>query len=229
MNETEPSQSAIESSKNLQQAIEQLGLDIDMAAMAQMQKYCEMLWDRNQVLNLTRHTDFDTFARRDVLDSWHLSRLIEPNTEVLDIGSGGGVPGLLLAIMRPDLQITVCDSVGKKATVLDEFARDLGLEIETYHCRAEDLVEDFRFDYCVARAVGSLSRICTWLDRNWINVGRLLAVKGPRFQAEIEEAQSKGLLDKLDVQVAARYPMPGTESESIILNVCLKSLSEKNN
>ena len=61
--------------------------------VAQIDRYCALLWDWNSKLNLTRHTDFDTFVSRDVVDSLELAKLLSANEEVLDVGSGGGVPG----------------------------------------------------------------------------------------------------------------------------------------
>ena len=70
-----------------------------------IQQYCVLLWHKNQKLNLTRHTDWQTFVARDLVDTLQLSKLIDHGKDVLDVGSGGGVPGLLLAIIRPDLTV----------------------------------------------------------------------------------------------------------------------------
>ncbi len=219
--------SASQPSASLQQATEKLAIDIPQPQLLQIERYCRLLWKKNEHINLTRHTDWDTFAARDVLDSWHVAKLIESG-EVLDIGSGGGVPGILVAILRPDVHVTCVDSVGKKTKVLEEFANALDLDMHIYQCRAEELLEDFRYDFCIARAVGSLTKMCRWFSDHWLNVGRLLAIKGPRFEEEINEANEKKLLRKLDVKIAAKYAMPNTENQSVILDICLASMRKKN-
>ena len=217
---------SIPPSKSLQEAIDKLEIEIPGLQLAQIENYVQLLWKKNEQINLTRHTDWDTFAARDVLDSWYVSQLIEGG-EILDIGSGGGVPGLLVAILRPDVHVTLVDSVGKKTLVLEEFSNALNLDVHIYQSRAEELLEDFRFDFCIARAVGPLAKMCQWFSSHWLNVGRLLAIKGPRFQQEIDDANEKNLLKKLDVQIAKKYAMPNTESESIILDICLASMRKK--
>ncbi len=211
-------------SQSLVEALERIGIEVETSTLMGIQHYCSLLWERNETLNLTRHTDFDTFASRDVLDTWQLSNLIRQDAEVLDIGSGGGVPGLLLSILRPDLRITCVDSVGKKAAVLEQFAAALEAPVEVYHNRAEELLDSFRYDYCVARAVGPLWKICQWFQPHWLNVGHLLAIKGPRYKDEIAEAKEKNLLNKVDLEIACSYPMPNTENESVILDLCLKTM-----
>ena len=90
------------------------------ASMQQpLEQYCQLLWSRNRHLNLTRHTDYEKFVSRDLLDTMELSSLIPPSMEVLDVGSGGGVPGIVLSIIRPDLEITLAESVTKKAEALN--------------------------------------------------------------------------------------------------------------
>ena len=85
-----------------------------------LQQYCELLWDWNTRLNLTRHTDYESFVTRDLLDSSRLAGHIPEGNSVLDVGSGGGVPGIVITILRPDLAVTLIDSTAKKANALKE-------------------------------------------------------------------------------------------------------------
>lgn len=195
--------------------------DLTPAMKAQLQTYCRLLWERNEVMNLTRHTTAEQFVFRDLLDSWQLARLLGQGEHVLDIGSGGGVPGLLLAILRPDLKLTLSDSVKKKARALEEFAAALNLPVEIYDCRAESLLESFRYDSTIARAVGPLVKLLPLLRREWLHVGRLLLLKGPRWQDELQEArQASAFLDReLQLSVQAEYPIPGETWSSTILEI----------
>lgn len=188
-----------------------------------LERYCRLLWDWNTKLNLTRHTDYDKFVSRDLVDSLQISQLLEPGQTVLDVGTGGGVPGIVLAILRPDLRISLCESVIKKARAVEQIVRALALSLPVHQDRAENVVQQQRFDVLVARAVGPLSKICKWFQPHWREFGCLLAVKGPRWVEERGEARHRGLLRSVELRKAASYPMPGTESESVILRLCAKS------
>ena len=190
---------------------------------APLQRYCELLWDWNVKLNLTRHTDYDRFVSRDLVDSLQLSQLLQPGQTVLDVGTGGGVPGIVLAILRPDLRVSLCESVGKKARAVEEIVGALALSLPVHHDRAEKVLESHRFDVLVARAVGPLWKICKWFQPHWDKFDCLLAVKGPRWVEERGEARHRGLLRSVELRKAASYPMPGTDSESVILRLCAKS------
>jgi 16S rRNA (guanine527-N7)-methyltransferase len=208
--------------KQLEEAIARYQLSVPNESLAKLDGYCRLLWNINVTLNLTRHTDFDKFVSRDLVDTLELSKLIPENQKVLDVGSGGGVPGIVLAILRPDLEVTLTESVGKKSAALDQIAEGLGMDVQIYNCRAEDLLEDFRMDVTVARAVGPLSKICTWFGDCWLNVGRLLAVKGPKWAEERAAANEAKLLDKVQLSKVAEYRTPGAEWNSVILELKAK-------
>lgn len=194
-------------------------LDVSPEAYPKLKHYCQALWEINQDLNLTRHTTNELFVTRDLLDTVELSKLIPEGKEVLDVGSGGGVPGMVLAILRPDLKVSLTDSVGKKAAALGDIADAVGLSMEIYHCRAEELLEDFRYDFTVARAVGPLRKMGVWFADCWPAIGRLLAVKGPKWVEEKDEASELGLLEKVDLRVLSEYEVPGVDWKSVILQL----------
>lgn len=204
-------------STSLEQAIERFGLPIQGDCVRKLDGYCKVLWKWNEKINLTRHTDYDTFVRRDLLDSYMLSLQLAENEEILDIGTGGGVPGVPLAILRPDLIVSVCDSVAKKSRAVDDMVQRLGLHIPVHAVRAQVVLEDLRFHSVVSRAAGSIKQLLTWLQDVWLGFDRLLAIKGPRWVTERGEARHLGLMNQIDLRKVASYPMPGTESESVIL------------
>ena len=194
----------------------------DDACLNKVRQYCVLLWVKNEQMNLSRHTTWDQFVSRDLMDTLQLSPLIPSGSLVLDVGSGGGVPGLLLAILRPDLKLTLTESVGKKAAALGEFASALELDVEIYNERAETVLEDFRFDVTIARAVGPLIKICRWFEDHWPSVGRLLAIKGPKWPEELEEATEANLTRGIEVAKLKEYSTPNTEWNSVILEVSAK-------
>ncbi len=214
-----PRQFAIEMNEelSLEDALSACGLSLPDRQREIIHSYCELLWDWNSRLNLTRHTDFETFVARDVVDSMQLADCLEPRESVMDVGSGGGVPGILLSILRPDTRITLCESVKKKAATLSDIVMRLELPCDVAAARAEEALVDMQFDTLVARAVGPMARMLRWFQPHWSSIGRLLMVKGPRWVEERKEARHLGLLRSLELRRLRSYPMPGTESESVIL------------
>ncbi len=195
----------------------QIELPVDQAAA--LQQYAELVWEWNEKLNMTRHTTWDLFVGRDLLDSVHLASVLEPKEQVLDLGSGAGVPGIPLAILRPDVSMSLAESVGKRAKVLDEMVAELQLPVSVYAARGEDILEDFQFDTITARAVGSLHKLCTWLRPHFGDFRRMLLLKGPRWIEERSEARHLGSLKGLQMRKRASYPLPGAEGESVILEL----------
>jgi 16S rRNA (guanine527-N7)-methyltransferase len=204
---------------SLEQALSHYGISLPDAQVEQLDRYCRLLWDWNDRLNLTRHTTWDKFVTRDLVDSMQLSQLLQPGQQLLDVGTGGGVPGIVLAILRDDVDVSLCESVQKKARVVQEIARQLDLPCAVHAERAEKLLEDLRYDVLVARAVGPLWKMCKWFHNHWHEFGYLLAVKGPGWIDERAAARERGLLQHVQLRRVASYPMPGTDSESVILRL----------
>ncbi|MCC6493973.1 MAG: 16S rRNA (guanine(527)-N(7))-methyltransferase RsmG [Pirellulales bacterium] len=185
-----------------------------------LDRYRRALWRWNEKLNLTRHTTLDKFVDRDVADSLELARQIPQARRVLDIGSGGGVPGVVMAICRLDLRMTLCESTQKKARVLQSIVDELALPVEVFAVRAEELLELRTFDALVARAVAPTWKILSWLAGHWEAFDELLLVKGSAWSDERGEARHRGLLKRLELRKIASYPMPGTPpGESVILRI----------
>ena len=102
-------------------------IELPEAQVALLDRYVRLLWDWNEKLNLTRHTDYEKFASRDVVDAQQLSKLLAAGETVLDVGSGGGAPGLLLAILRGDVTVHLTEATGKKARVLEQMVAELSV------------------------------------------------------------------------------------------------------
>ncbi|MGV3483779.1 MAG: 16S rRNA (guanine(527)-N(7))-methyltransferase RsmG [Planctomycetaceae bacterium] len=200
-------------------ALAQHGFEIPTEAAVQIEAYAKLLWQWNEQLNLTRHDTWDKFVGRDLRDCLQLAPLIKPGEDVLDLGSGNGIPGIPLAILRPDVNVSLAESVGKRAKVLDEMISDLGVPIAVYEARGEDILDDFRFNTIVNRAVGSLLKLCQWLEPHWGSVDRMLTIKGPKWVAERGEARHHGALNDLQLRVVATYPLGEGESEGVILQI----------
>ena len=181
-----------------------------------------MLWEWNDKLNLTRHTDYEKFAARDLVNSLAFSRFLESGEKVLDVGSGGGVPGVVLAILRDDLEVTLSESVGKKARALADIVGRLGLTTPVHHGRAEELLARRHYTTLVIRAVAQLKKLLEWFKPHWGAFDRMLVLKGPGWVGERGKARHYGLFHGLALRKLTTYPLPGTESESVLLQIKAK-------
>lgn len=188
-------------------ALVRYGMELDQPLVDSLKAFALTMWRYNEQLNLTRHTTWDLFVGRDLRDCLQLAHLIQPNEQILDLGSGNGIPGIPLAIIRPDIEVSLAESVGKRAKVLDELVAELNLNVAVYASRGEHLLKDFRFSTIVSRAVGSLLKFCRWVEPHWNDFDRLLLVKGPKWVGERGEARHHNALKGLDLRVVASYPL----------------------
>ena len=208
---------------NLAAAIARHEIVLPPTQVALLERYCQLLWDWNAKINLTRHTDYEKFVARDLVDSLAFTPFLQPGEKVLDVGAGGGVPGVVLAIVRDDLHISLAESVGKKARALADMVERLGLPATVLHARAEDILAQQRFDTLVVRAVARLKKLLEWFHPHWESFDRLLVLKGPSWVEERGEARHYGLLHNLSLRKLASYPLPATESESVLLQIHRKT------
>jgi 16S rRNA (guanine527-N7)-methyltransferase len=195
------------------------GLEITDDQLESLDRYRRLLWSWNERLNLTRHTTLEKFVGRDIVDSHELSKLLRRGERVMDVGSGGGVPGVILAILRPDLSVSLSESTQKKARVLESMVAELALEAPVYATRAEEVLEINTFDTLVARGLASLPKVLIWLAPHWSAFDQLLLVKGPKWVDERNEARQQGLMKGLELRKAATYQTPLTGAESVILKI----------
>lgn len=184
-----------------------------------LDRYAQALWAWNEKINLTRHTTYDKFVTRDLTDSLWLDKFLDAGEHVLDVGTGGGVPGVILAILRPDLKVALSDSVAKKARAVTAIVEDLKLPVQVYHAAAQDVLKQQAFDSLVVRAVAPLPKLLTWFNPHWDAFKQLLVIKGPAWLEERAEARHKGLMNELSLRKLAAYPLPDTESESVLLAI----------
>jgi 16S rRNA (guanine527-N7)-methyltransferase len=180
--------------QHLLAAAERLGVALDAAAIERFRRYRELLLAANAQFNLTRVTDPAEVETRLFADSLALLPLVPPAARrLLDIGSGGGVPGLALAIVRPDLAVTLLDATAKKVRFLTDTARALDLPAVTaIHGRAEEIARDpahrAGYDVVTARAV---ARLVTLVELTLPCValgGVALMPKGSAAAQELAEA-----------------------------------------
>ena len=195
------------------------GFELPADQVERLEAYCRLLWDWNEKLNLTRHTDYEKFVARDVVDSLQLSALIESGERVLDVGTGGGVPGVILSITRPDLDVVLCESMAKKANAVRDIVKRLELNVPLYHSRAETILQDEHFDTLVIRAVAPLDKLMTWFKPVRGSFDQMLVIKGPAWTDERAKARERQLHKVFNLRKEADYKIPGTDAESVVLRI----------
>ncbi|MCL1844319.1 MAG: 16S rRNA (guanine(527)-N(7))-methyltransferase RsmG, partial [Defluviitaleaceae bacterium] len=169
------------------------GIEITPAQLDALAAYQQRVLDVNKYINLTAITDPADFAVKHFIDSLtllpHLPHLPH-KTNLIDIGTGAGFPGMVLRIMRDDLHITLLDSTRKRVNFLRETSEQLGLPTESVHARAEDFAREHGaiFDICTARAVAGMDRLAGWALPLVRSGGAFLAMKGPDVAEELEKA-----------------------------------------
>jgi len=167
-----------------------LELDADIATRAMLAQYIALLDKWNRTHNLTAIRDPEQMVTHHLLDSLavlgHLPE--QAHLRVLDIGSGGGLPGIPLAIARQDWRIVLLDSNHKKAAFLRQAAIELKLaNVEVCAVRVQDYIADFLFDVVISRAFSDLATFATVARRLVARGGRLVAMKGLFPHEELRE------------------------------------------
>jgi 16S rRNA (guanine527-N7)-methyltransferase len=155
----------------------------------------------NDKINVVSRQDIDNLAERHVLHSLAIARVIGfgPDAQILDLGTGGGFPGIPLAIFFPETKFTLVDGTGKKIRVVQEVADALGLQnVTAIHARAEDLKLNGQFDFVLSRGVATLDKLLVWghkfLKKKHFHAlpNGILALKGGDLRSEIKLLPGKG-------------------------------------
>lgn len=184
----------------LEKTFKENNFEINGEKIDKFNDFFNLLLKFNENINLTRITSPEDAAKKHFLDSVYASNYIPQNSKIVDVGAGGGFPSIPLKIYRPDLDLTMLDSVGKKVDFLNECVNQLALKnCHTIHARVEDFAreKDHRenFDVCVSRAVASLNTLLEYCLPLVKSNGLFIAFKGSNALEELAEA--KNALTKL--------------------------------
>lgn len=160
----------------------------------QFQKYFELLVEWNEKMNITAITDESGVALKHFADSLSLLNFVDipQNSSLADVGTGAGFPGVVLKIARPDIKLTLIDSLNKRLVFLGEVCAQLGIEAELIHSRAEDGARDEKlresFDFAVSRAVARMNVLSEYC-LPYVKVGgAFCAMKGAQANEEFKES-----------------------------------------
>lgn len=159
--------------------------------LEQLKKYFKLLVEWNEKINLTAITDEEGVAVKHFADSLALFNCVDipENSTVIDVGTGAGFPGIVLKIARPDIKLTLLDSLQKRLNFLDTVLSELSLDATLIHSRAEDGGQDIdlreSFDFVVSRAVARLNVLAEYCLPYTRLSGSFIAMKGPDAENEI--------------------------------------------
>ena len=182
---------------------------LDEVAAERLEKYSNLLIEWNEKMNLTAITDPDEIIMKHFYDCLLFLKFVDipQNARVIDVGTGAGFPGMVLKIARPDIKLTLLDGLNKRLTFLQEVSRELKLEVETLHSRAEDGGRNPEhremYDIATARAVARLNVLSEYCLPYVKKGGCFVAMKGPAAPEEMESAASA--IAKLGGEICGEY------------------------
>jgi 16S rRNA (guanine527-N7)-methyltransferase len=159
-------------------------------ALPVAERYAKFLAEAGVVRGLIGPREMDRLWERHLINCAVVGEVVPDEARVVDIGSGAGLPGIVLAIVRPDLAVTLLEPLLRRVTFLNECVELLELEnVEVRRGRAEEVAAEFSMDVATARAVAPLDRLAQWALPLLRPGGELLALKGERAAAELGEAK----------------------------------------
>lgn len=193
----------------LRKTLSDFQISLDDKAVERLCAYNDLLIEWNEKMNLTALTEPEDVALKHFVDSLMLLQYTEiaQGASVIDVGTGAGFPGLVLKIARPDIKLTLLDSLQKRLCFLDEVCKALHIDdVTLIHSRAEDgsrtELRD-KFDIAVSRAVASMNTLCEY-DMPYVRVGgRFIAMKGKGAEEEIKTAESA--IEKLGGKLLGKH------------------------
>lgn len=202
----------------LEEACRDIGLELTKEQYEQFMKYKDLIQEWNKKVNLTSIKEDEEIVKKHFIDSIKIFKFEEVKNakRIIDIGTGGGFPGIPMKIVNPDCEMVLLDSLNKRVNFLNIVINDLGLKnISTIHGRAEDFAvkPEYRekFDIVVSRAVANmtvLSEFCL----PYVNLGKhFVALKGPSVDEELNE--SKRALSILGGEVEKLIPVKIEDSD----------------
>jgi 16S rRNA (guanine527-N7)-methyltransferase len=181
--------------------LQDLGLALNENQYKKFLKYYEMLVKWNEKINLTAITDQTGVFEKHFVDSLSMARVEGiQNSKLLDVGSGAGFPSIPLKIMFPEMDVTIIDALNKRILFLQELTKELGIEVNLVHGRAEEFKKREYYDIVTARAVANLTMLAE-LCVPFVKIdGKFIAMKGSNADEEVHMAKSA--MEKLDIELS---------------------------
>lgn len=205
------------------------GFELNEEMLSEFDCYAETLVEWNEKINLTAITEPDDICIKHFLDSLLLADAVEipEKASLIDVGTGAGFPSVPCKIFRPDLKLTLLDSLNKRIVFLKHLSERLGQDTRCIHSRAEEggKQKELReqFDFATARAVAHLRELSEYC-LPFIKVGGyFVALKGYEIEEELEEAKKAIHLMGGKVETVKKYILPGENKRGIVI---IKKISQ---
>jgi len=199
----------------LAEGIAEMRLDVTTAQQNQLMDYLGLMFKWNAVYNLTSLRDPMQMVTHHLLDSLAAVPAFVDAKNVLDVGSGGGLPGIVLAIVRPDVKISMIDTVHKKTAFLTQVKAELNLtNVTVYTMRVEQLQVSDKFDVITSRAFADLSDFVNWSSHLLAEGGRYIALKGVAPKEEQERVPAEWKVTKVE---PLQVPRLGAERHLVFI------------
>lgn len=193
----------------LKKGVAELALELSAAQQEQLLDYLALLNKWNSVYNLTSVRDPMQMMTLHLLDSLAALPAFAGAQNVLDVGAGGGLPGVVLAISKPEMKLSMIDTVHKKTAFLTQVKAELGLaNVTVYTKKVQDLEVKQPFDVITSRAFADLSDFVNWSGHLLAEGGRFIALKGTAPQDERERLPEPWKVERLQA-----LQVPGLEAE----------------
>ena len=205
----------------LKPCLSEYGVPLSEEQLEQLEKYAALLCEWNEKMNLTAITDDEGIAYKHFLDCLALLRNfdIPKNAKVADVGTGAGFPGIVLKIARPDIELTLIDSLQKRLTFLDTVLHELGIKATLVHSRAEDAGHDKalreKFDVVTARAVANLSVLTEYCLPLAKVGGAFVPMKTAEVAEELSGAENAVKILGGETRETKIYELPNVGGRSI--------------
>lgn len=210
----------------LAEALTAYNLSCDEDKLNKFTTYYNMVVEINQFMNLTAITEPKEFAIKHIVDclSCYDEKYFQKNCRLIDVGTGAGFPGIVLAIWNEELQITLFDSLQKRLKFLDEVIMKLNLKnVTTLHGRAEDMAHDKnwreKFDIATSRAVARMPILLEWCLPFIKNNGYFIALKGAQYQEECQESERALKILKSKIVETKAIKLPELDDKRAVIYI----------
>lgn len=199
----------------LAEGIDEMGLAVTPAQQEQLMGYLQLMHKWNAVYNLTSLRDPVQMVTHHLLDSLAAVPAFADARNVLDVGAGGGLPGIVLAICRPDMRVSMIDTVHKKTAFLTQVKAQLGLaNASVYTMKVQDLAVSDKFDVITSRAFADLSDFVNWSGHLLAQGGQFIALKGTAPSEERERLPQEWEVKRLQ---PLQVPKLGAERHLVFI------------
>ena len=219
--------------KKLEEKLKLIDINISETEIENFKIYMKLLLEWNEKINLTAITNEDDIILKHFVDSLTIKKYISENEKIIDIGTGAGFPGIPLAIMNKNNEITLMDSLNKRIVFLNDVINKLKLtNVKAIHSRAEELAKNKtyreKYDIAVSRAVANLSTLVEYM-LPFVSVGeKCICMKGPNIEEELKNA--KNAIKELGGEIIKieNFKLPESDNErNIVIIKKIKETSSK--